>query len=171
MNWANPFHEGELQAQARAGVGNVAEWAGGFVRDYLPEQHRVFHSGLPFLVVSGADAAGQVWITAIDGAEGFVTSPDPRRLELATVVDPEDPLAEAFSQGADIGVIGIELASRRRNRFSGVMHARDAGYVIDIRQSFGNCPQYIHERVWTRAPKGDAGACCAARRLRPSRSR
>ncbi|MEP3676052.1 pyridoxamine 5'-phosphate oxidase family protein [Sulfitobacter sp.] len=167
MNWANPFHEGELQAQARAGVGNVAEWAGGFVRDYLPEQHRVFHSGLPFLVVSGADAAGQVWITAIDGAEGFVTSPDPRRLELATVVDPEDPLAEAFSQGTDIGVIGIELASRRRNRFSGVMHARDAGYVIDIRQSFGNCPQYIHERVWTRAPKGDAGAVLRSTALAP----
>jgi len=156
MDPINPFHEGELQAQKRAGVGDVAKWAGGFIRDYLPEQHRDFHTSLPFLIVSGADPQGQTWITMVDGPQGFATSPDPRRIVLTTQVDPTDPLASAFQNGTDIGVLGIELAHRRRNRFSGAMRATDDGYAIDIRQTFGNCPQYIHERAWTRVAKAGA---------------
>ena len=48
----NPFHAGELEAQTRAGVGNVAKWAGGFIRDFMPAQHRNFYTSLPFLVMS-----------------------------------------------------------------------------------------------------------------------
>lgn len=149
----NPFHEGELQAQARAGVGDVAKWAGGFVRDYLPEQHRAFHTSLPFLVMSGTDGNGRTWVTMVDGPGGFVTSPDTRSIALDTHVDRSDPLVAAFAKGAEVGVLGIELATRRRNRFSGLMRQEANRYHIDIRQSFGNCPQYIHERSLTRVAK------------------
>lgn len=148
-----PFHSGELEAQARAGVGDVANWAGGFIRDYLPEQHRQFHTSQPFLVVAGGDTEGRTWITIVDGPEGFATSPDPRRISLATELEASDPLAGAFTNGSDIGVLGIELATRRRNRFSGRVTPGPDGYTIDVRQSFGNCPQYIHERAWTRVPR------------------
>lgn len=146
----NPFHEGERAAQERAGVGDVAEWAGGFIRDYLPEQHRAFHTALPFLVVSGGDDAGRTWITLVEGPDGYATSPDPRHINLDTVLAADDPLVAAFDAGTDIGVLGIQLATRRRNRFSGHVRPRGDGYAIDIRQTFGNCPQYIHERTWTR---------------------
>lgn len=152
----NPFHSGELEAQARAGVGDVAKWAGGFIRDYLPEQHRLFHTSQPFLVVSGGDGDGRTWITLVDGPEGFAASPDPRRITLATELEVSDPLAGSFRDGADVGVLGIELATRRRNRFSGRVTAGADGYTIDVRQTFGNCPQYIHERAWTRVPRTEA---------------
>ncbi|WP_421981571.1 pyridoxamine 5'-phosphate oxidase family protein [Roseibium sp.] len=152
----NPFHSGELEAQARAGVGDVAKWAGGFIRDYLPEQHRLFHTSQPFLVVAGGDRDGRTWITVVDGPDGFAASPDPRRITLATELEASDPLAGAFREGADIGVLGIELATRRRNRFSGRVSTNADGYTIDVRQTFGNCPQYIHERAWTRAPRTGA---------------
>ncbi|WP_434053364.1 MAG: pyridoxamine 5'-phosphate oxidase family protein [Roseibium sp.] len=152
----NPFHSGELEAQARAGVGDVAKWAGGFIRDYLPEQHRQFHTSQPFLVVAGGDDDGRTWITIVDGPEGFAASPDPRRITLATELEVSDPLAGAFRKGSDIGVLGIELATRRRNRFSGRVSTGTDGYTIDIRQTFGNCPQYIHERAWSRVPKPNA---------------
>ena len=148
-----PFHAGELEAQARAGVGDVALWADGFIRDYMPAQHRNFHTSLPFLIISGADADRQTWVTLIDGAEGFISSSDVRSLVLDTHIDHQDPLATAFNAGTDIGVIGIELASRRRNRLSGHMRQTSSGFAIDIRQTFGNCPQYIHERIWTRVPQ------------------
>lgn len=148
-----PFHAGELTAQARAGVGDVAAWAGGFIRDYLPQEHQAFHTSLPFLLVSGADATGQTWITLVEGPEGFARVPHPRLIELDTDIDPTDPLADAFQTGTQIGVLGIELASRRRNRFSGMMRAKDGNYSIDIEQTFGNCPQYIHERSWTRVTR------------------
>ncbi|WP_323766748.1 pyridoxamine 5'-phosphate oxidase family protein [Antarctobacter sp.] len=146
----NPFHAGERAAQDRAGIGNVAEWAGGFIRDHLPEQHRAFHTSLPFMVVSGGDTEGRTWITVVEGPDGYAISPDPRRVQLNTQLGADDPLAAAFNTGTDIGVLGIELATRRRNRFSGHVKAAGAGYAIDIRQTFGNCPQYIHERAWTR---------------------
>lgn len=150
----NPFHAGEREAQARAGVGDVASWAAGFVRDHLPEQHRAFHTALPFLVLAGADEHGRVWTTLIEGADGFVRSPDPRRIALHATLQAADPLAAACAAGAEVGALGIDLATRRRNRFSGYLRPAGAGYLIDVRQTFGNCPQYIVERAWTRHAAG-----------------
>ncbi|MEX0279275.1 MAG: pyridoxamine 5'-phosphate oxidase family protein [Ruegeria sp.] len=150
MEVDNPFHAGERAAQQRAGVGDVSKWAGGFIRDHLPEQHREFHSALPFLVISGSDRSGRTWATLIDGPKGFISSPDARSLAVHTELDPRDPLADALNIGANIGVLGIELASRRRNRLSGFMRKTSGGFTIDVSQTFGNCPQYIHERHWSR---------------------
>jgi predicted pyridoxine 5'-phosphate oxidase superfamily flavin-nucleotide-binding protein len=44
-------------------------------------------------------------------------------------------------------VLGIDLATKRRNRANGVVTAAGPhGFTLDVRQSFGNCPQYIHVR-------------------------
>ncbi|WP_271844013.1 FAD-binding oxidoreductase [Cognatishimia sp. SS12] len=146
LNKPNPFHAGERAAQARAGVGDVARWAGGFIRDALPEQHRAFHTALPFLVLSGADAQGQVWTTLVEGDDGFITSPDPTHLVLDTAISKQDPLADRFTEGGDIGGLGIELATRRRNRFSAEIQPGGSAVALRMRQTFGNCPQYIHPR-------------------------
>lgn len=151
---ASPFHAGERRAQARAGVGDVAEWAGDFIRPAMPDQHRTFFAQLPFLVLAGADGDGRHWITLLDGPEGFVTSPDAKTLTVAMTPDPQDPLTAALTGGTDIGMLGIELATRRRNRLSGTLRSNGTSYTIDVRQSFGNCPQYIHERNWQRVPAG-----------------
>lgn len=141
-----PFHAGELEAQRRANVDDVA--SGSFIRDYMPDQHRAFFAALPFLVVAGGDEEGWPWVTIIEGPPGFVGSPDARRLSVAARLHPQDPLATALSAGAGIGILGIELATRRRNRANGLIQAADDGLVIDVRQSFGNCPAHIHERAW-----------------------
>lgn len=149
-NLHSPFHDGERAAQVRAGVGDMAARVGSFIRDHLPEQHRTFHSTLPFLVASGADMAGHVWVTLVEGAEGFATSPDPQHLNLDTQLAKDDPLADAFHAGAEFGFLGIDLATRRRNRFNGRVQTSGSGYEIEIRQTFGNCPQYINPRAVTR---------------------
>ncbi|MEO0363166.1 MAG: pyridoxamine 5'-phosphate oxidase family protein, partial [Pseudomonadota bacterium] len=131
-------------------------WASDFIRPFMPNQHRAFYETLPFLVLSGADRDGRTWVTLMDGPDGFVRSPDRRTLTLATTVDPQDPLAQSFAAGTDVGMVGIELASRRRNRLSGVIRPDGDGLKIDVRQSFGNCPQYISEREWRRAADADA---------------
>ncbi|MEM8792141.1 MAG: pyridoxamine 5'-phosphate oxidase family protein [Pseudomonadota bacterium] len=146
----NPFHAGELEAQKRAGVGDVAAKVAGFIRSYMPEQHRQFYTSLPFLVVSAADGQGRPWVTILEGEDGFVSSPDPETLAVTSNLDPQDPLFASFEAGTDIGLLGIELATRRRNRLSGAFRKTASGYAIDIRQSFGNCPQYIREREWHR---------------------
>lgn len=146
----NPFHAGEQAAQNRAGASNVASWASGFVRDYLPQQHRDFYCSLPFLVLSGADEGGNIWTTLVEGEDCFIKSDNPNSLKLDAKIDSADPLAALFSNGGDIGAIGVELATRRRNRFSGRIIPGESNIEIEMRQTFGNCPQYIHARSWTR---------------------
>jgi len=150
----SPFHAGELAAQKRAKVGDIASLASGFIRDYMPQQHMDFYTGLPFLVVSSADAQGHVWVTILEGADGFIQAPNPGKLMIANTLDTDDPLHDAIKGGTDIGIVGIELGTRRRNRMSA--HARPSGkggYELNIRQTFGNCPQYINERTWVRADR------------------
>jgi predicted pyridoxine 5'-phosphate oxidase superfamily flavin-nucleotide-binding protein len=140
-----PFHAGELEAQARAGGGS----RGGGIRDAMPEQHRAFFEALPFAVVASVDRGGPV-ATLLTGAPGFITAPDPQILRIAATPDAVDPAAPAFVAGAPFGLLGIQLATRRRNRANGAIAAASAReLVIAVHQSFGNCPQYIHPRdVW-----------------------
>lgn len=149
---ASPFHSGEQQVQERLGVRGIEAWARKVVRDHLPQQHRDFHTSLPFLVVAARDRDERPWVTLLDGPEGFVTSPDDRHLSIAARPAPGNPLEGALTAGVDIGILGIELATRRRNRVNGRI-VRDGGgpLTFKVGQSFGNCPQYIRERAWRRS--------------------
>ena len=60
---ASPFHHGERTVQRKLGVGDIEDWARKVVRDHLPQQHRTFHTSLPFLVVSARDRQGRPWVT------------------------------------------------------------------------------------------------------------
>jgi ferredoxin-NADP reductase/predicted pyridoxine 5'-phosphate oxidase superfamily flavin-nucleotide-binding protein len=160
-----PFHAGELEAQQRAEVGDVSAWAGGFIRDYMPEQHRAFFTSLPFLVIAGGDEAGRPWVTILEGPAGFVASPDPRTLTVAATLDPQEPLSPTLASGTEIGMLGMELATRRRNRLNGVFRPEGGSFAIDVCQSFGNCPQYIQEREWHRVGTGSKAVARVSDRL------
>jgi len=153
---ASPFHVGEQQVQERLGVRGIEAWARTVVRPYLPEEHRTFHTALPFLVAGARDGRGRPWATLLVGPEGFVRSPDPKTLAIAARPVRGDALEGALVAGADLGLLGIELATRRRNRVNGRIEAADEGLLFRVGQSFGNCPQYIHEREWRRAPASGA---------------
>ena len=154
----SPFHPGEIEAQTRAGAGNMSAKVAGFIRPFLPEQHRRFYHTLPFLVLSGADKTGRPWVTLIDGETGFVSSPDESSLTIDTHLGPSDPLANAFEAGSDVGLLGIDLATRRRNRLSGRIETHSGGYSIKVAQTYGNCPQHIHARNWYRAEMSEPQA-------------
>ncbi|WP_136067891.1 FAD-binding oxidoreductase [Modicisalibacter radicis] len=160
-----PFHGGELEAQRRAGVEGIASSAGGFIRDHMPEQHRDFFAMLPFVVAAAGDERGRPWVSLLEGEEGFIASPDPRTLTFAATLAAQDPLAAAFGAGTDIGLLGIELATRRRNRLNGMIRSAEGGLVIDVKQSFGNCPQYIRERQWRRVELPAASGATVSDRL------
>lgn len=161
---ASPFHAGEQQVQERLGVRAAIEpWARKVVRDYLPEEHRRFYAALPFLVAAARDACGRPWATILTGEPGFVHSPHARALAIDAVPPPGDALEHALAPGDDVGFLGIELATRRRNRINGRISLRRTGAVeVAVDQTFGNCPQYIHEREWRR---GSAAATPRRRSL------
>jgi predicted pyridoxine 5'-phosphate oxidase superfamily flavin-nucleotide-binding protein len=140
---ASPFHEGELEAQARAGESS----RGTGIRGFMPDQHRDFFALLPYLFAAGRDAEGKPIATILTGPEGFVASPTPNVLAIAALPAPDDPANAALSAGAPIGLLGLDLRTRRRNRANGIISARDAsGLRVAVTQSFGNCAKYIQVR-------------------------
>lgn len=151
---ASPFHEGEQCVQQRLGVRDAIEpWARQVVRNHLSDEHRAFHRSLPFLVAAARDREDRPWATLLTGMPGFVRSPDSAHLLIDARPVPGDALEGALIPGADLGLLGIGLETRRRNRVNGrIGHGGDGAMRFEVEQAFGNCPQYIHERIWSRVP-------------------
>ncbi|HXU58025.1 MAG TPA: pyridoxamine 5'-phosphate oxidase family protein [Verrucomicrobiae bacterium] len=145
----SPWHSGERALQASAGLGKekMDRIGRAVFRDFMTEQHRDFFAELPFLVVGSIGTGGMPAASLLAGPPGFIASPDPRRLDIAAHPIPGDPLLDALKPGAPVGLLGIELWTRRRNRMNGRVIAADArGFSVAVDQSFGNCPQYIQRR-------------------------
>jgi len=142
------FHLGEQAVQERAGTRErMAQIGTRVIRDYMPDQHREFFPLLPFVVAGTMDAAGQPWASLLAGEPGFLQSPDPQLLTVATSPLWGDKLNETLAEGAPIGLLGIQQHTRRRNRMNGVVRAlRPDGFAVDVQHSFGNCPKYIQPR-------------------------
>lgn len=143
------FHAGETAVQRQAGVAEAVGPRGRrFIRPFMPDQHRAFFAALPFVNLGLADADGWPTATVRAGTPGFVSSPDPRTLTIEAVAPPGEPDDLNLAPGAKVGVVGVELPTRRRNRMNGTLVDSAPGRLaIRVDQSFGNCPQYIHARA------------------------
>ncbi len=144
----SPFHAGEQEIQSRVGKRQAMETFGRrVIRRFMPDQHRTFFEQLPFLVVGSVDAEGWPWASIVPGKPGFISSPDPTHLSIGSLGLPGDPLSTAIKRDAPVGLLGIEMPTRRRNRMNGRIEATDGtGFSVAVDQSFGNCPQYIQTR-------------------------
>jgi predicted pyridoxine 5'-phosphate oxidase superfamily flavin-nucleotide-binding protein len=157
------FHEDEAKAQALAGhqrPGRVA------IRPFMPDQHRQFFALLSYLFVATPDADGWPMASVLTGEPGFVQSPGPATLDIGALPASDDPAAPTFVAGTEIGLLGLDFTTRRRNRANGRLVAIDVaidkgGLTVAIAQSFGNCPQYIQ----TREPSPSAAAGAPVERL------
>jgi uncharacterized protein len=99
------------------------------------------------VIVGTVDAAGNPWASILVGNPGFLSTPDDRTLNIVAKPLFGDPLATTLTHGIDIGLLGIELSTRRRNRLNGIVTATGSdGFEVQVRQCFGNCPQYIQVR-------------------------
>lgn len=148
----SPWHAGEKTLQEKVGVAERMEAFGQkVIRDYMPDQHRSFYHQLPFMVAASVDVLGRPWATLLEGPEGFVSSPDPRVLTIDTTLPADDPATPGLVAGQAVGLLGIELHTRRRNRINGqIRQAAEGQLQVRVEQSFGNCPQYIQLRDCTR---------------------
>src|SRR6185369_2798666 len=138
------------------------------IRDAMPMQHRQFFAVQPMLFVGSLDGARRPWASVLAGPRGFIAAPDATTLRVNALPAPGDPLSANLEVGAPLGFLGIEFATRRRNRLNGTVEALDAtGFTVRVDQSFGNCPQYIQARdgVWAASRSGESPAETFAHRL------
>ncbi|UTW44981.1 pyridoxamine 5'-phosphate oxidase family protein [bacterium SCSIO 12696] len=146
------FHAAEIAVQKRRGVAEVvAEYGEDFIREAMPQQHRDFFSELPFVLLGLVDQRGYPWAVPLFGPRGFISSPSNTRLVLNALPTLTGLLDLDFKHGQKIGLLGIQLETRRRNRMNGVIDSiGENSFSIEVEQSFGNCPKYIQKRelVW-----------------------
>jgi uncharacterized protein len=158
-----PWHEGEKAVRLKAGAPDIAP----VIRTFLTEQHRDFFARLPLAFVAGLDEAGHPAASVLRGAAGFMSCPEPRRMDISARFPARETLSRA--PGAPFGLIGMDFAARRRIRVNGrIASASEGALTLAVDEAFGNCPKYITPRQifpggddpggWTALPALDRDA-------------
>jgi len=151
MSHRDPFHAGELAVQVRAGERAIAERREALIRDRLDDAANAFVWDQGIVAVAAAGPDGALWASLWCGPEGFLRgNADGDSLEVLHDLDEHigDPVRPNVRPNEPLGVLVIDLATRRRLRINGVVGRVDgAGLELWIREAFSNCPKYIQKRV------------------------
>lgn len=143
------YHEGEIAVQTRAGVREAASRLGVGIRSSIPGGAKEFIKEQPMAVVGAVGEGDRLWASILTGRPGFLHVEDDRELRIDALPGEGDPLADRLKDGAMIGLLIIELETRRRMRLNGVAElAPDGGLLVHATEVFGNCPKYIQAREW-----------------------
>ena len=151
MRIDNPFHEGELQVQERAGELEEGARNGRVVADSIMPGALKFVAQQPMVVFGSVDDQRNVWASVLFGPPGFVTAPDERRVEFdfsPAGINEHDPFWTNIQHHPRIGALFLELATRRRLRINGkVARPTSDRLTLDVAECYPNCPKYIQRRL------------------------
>lgn len=131
----------------------MARRVGGSIRAAVPPVAAEFLAQRRWAVLSTADEAGRPWASVLSGEPGFISvvsdaTPVASLLRIEADPLPGDPLQENLHSGTPVGLLAIDLATRRRMRVNAKLLAGDRGaLLLHVDQVFSNCHKYIQRRV------------------------
>ena len=144
------FHPGERAVQLRAGEAAVADRNAAVVAATILGGARPFIDKQFMVVLTSIDGAGRPWSSVLYGKPGFVRAAGDALIALeapAAQRDGADPLWANIAADPAIGMLFIELGTRRRYRINGTVIGIDpTGLDIAVREAYPNCPKYIQRR-------------------------
>ncbi len=141
------YHAGELAVQARAGVQAEARSLGQAIGAIVAPTAQKFLQSQQLAIASTVDNDGRVWASLLTGQPGFVETIDERTVQIKALPIATDPLNQNLLLRNQIGLLIIDLATRRRLRINGeVIAYEDEGLLFHTDQSYFNCPKYIQSR-------------------------
>lgn len=150
MQIYNPYHQGELVVQKRSNESNTAQMNGTVIDSDIPVGALRFIAQQPMAVLGSIDPYGRVWASVLFGQPGFVHALNNRSLEIDTSqqrLNLNDPLWSNLERSPNIGILIIELESRRRLRINGVAKKVSGNrYNVNVERAYPNCPKYIQRR-------------------------
>ncbi|KAG8775996.1 hypothetical protein FRC12_001140 [Ceratobasidium sp. 428] len=165
MTALHGWHRGETALQTLLNLKDQVQFDYTLVRDHMPDQHRIFHtSNIAFVPITTLDSTGRPWVSLLSstsGTTGFITGPSEVELKIEADVWEGDPILRNLEGGLKVGFLedgpllaglGIEWASRRRNKFAGKFYevklsGRHLSLGLQVTQTIGNCPKYISIRT------------------------
>lgn len=145
------FHEGEIAVQERAGVRAAGARLEGAVHDALTPGAARFLGEASTVGISALGPDGHLWASVWCGPRGVLSAAeDLRRIAIrraAVSIAAGDPVVAHLRPGARVGVLAIDLSTRRRIRVNGtVVSDVGAEWTVRVDEAFGNCPKYIQRR-------------------------
>ena len=150
MNSQLPYHEGEHAVQDRLNVSAAARATQRVIRNSLPEGASSFLAHQSMVVIGSRDVEGHVWASIVFASPGFLTAKDAHTVEIdlsRTAISGDDPLWSNLSACPEVGLLVIDLSTRKRLRINGrVSTTRPKLWSLDIVQAYANCPRYIQRR-------------------------
>lgn len=154
MRIDEPFHEGELFVQRRANEVEIAQRNGSMIANAIPKGALRFIGQQPLAVLGSLDRDGNVWASVLVGEPGFLSAPDERTIKLDVTHRPsaeDDPLWSNIETNAAVGMLVIDLTTRRRLRINGrIRRLDDTRCEVAVDQAYPNCPKYIQRRHLSR---------------------
>jgi uncharacterized protein len=151
MNGKHHFHDGERAVQVRAGEVATADRHLALIGDEVIGGARPFIASQGMVALGSVDAEGRPWASLVFGTPGFAHTDDGSFITLdmpAGRREDADPLWANIKPGADLGMLFIELGTRRRYRVNGtVVRDDEAGIEAMVREAYPNCPKYIQRRM------------------------
>ncbi len=141
------YHAGELAVQAMAGVQAQADRLVKLINSSIPPAVQDFLSSQRLAIASTVGTGDQVWASLLTGESGFVQAISEQTVQINATSVQVDPHRENLLQQNDIGILVIDLASRRRVRINGKAEINPDGSIyVHTKQVYFNCPKYIQLR-------------------------
>jgi len=145
-----PFHQGELKVQQMANESAIGQRNGGVITDTIIRGAIPFIAQQNMLVTSSLDKAGNVWASVLIGTQSFIHAPNEREIRIdrdKIVSHGNDPFWQNIAHEPQVGLLAIELNTRRRFRVNGrISRIDDSTYQMTVKQAYPNCPKYIQRR-------------------------
>ena len=153
MKIENPYHEGELEVQARVGVLDEGAMNSRVIQDSIIKGALKFINQLPMAVFGSLDRDENVWASVFIGAPGFMQAENERTVNFDLTGirrNADDPFWANIQRNQKVGMLAIELATRRRLRINGtISRISDDHLRLHVEESYPNCPKYIQRRYPT----------------------
>lgn len=142
------FHSGEQAVQARVGVRAEADRLVHLLDAVIKPTAQTFLQQQSWAIASAVDASGHVWASVLTGAPGFIQPMTEQSVQIKALPIAGDPLGNTLRSGHKLGLLVIDLATRRRLRLNGTMAMQTDGSIhLQTQQVYFNCPQYIQLRA------------------------
>jgi len=143
------FHSGEKEIQEKTGQAVIANSNSKLIANTIIKGAIGFIEKQPMVIVSSVDKNEQVWTSILIGEHGFIEVPDSNSLSInldKIHSDKDDIFYKNITEGSPIGMLFIELSTRRRFRINGTTSMDGNRINISILESYPNCPKYIQQR-------------------------
>ncbi len=144
------YHKGEIELQERFNGTDMANRASKVISNKIIRGAIPFVENQPFVILSSKDINGDIWSSVLMGETGWIDASEEGKIQfdLNKIHSTKtDIFFENINTSQQVGMIVIDIVTRRRYRINGKIETNDTHLDFTIEEAYPNCPKYIQRRI------------------------